>query len=343
MCGILISSQRVLNMAIVAGGGSSICPRLEPVKGVNIIVIAVGLVMMLLSAPAVHAQPRDTSDRPGANFEQYFKGRLGHYPVELHIKRHGDNLTGQYIQRFKFRQRSIPLSGYIDRQGQLHLDGKGIFKGKMENGRIKGFWYRSEDSREKYRFTLHPKNPPYHQPKYWINRQLKGSNSIRIPREASLQMVERNAIFKGRLLQLQSIQEIPQHLEACYRIDLPTPDSSILDRLKLELAVYNDIDSLDQLMPLDTAAGMAADSLLLDDKSVEVVSLQEGTTSGSYHSKLYFYRNDQSEQAFLGHLFFYYTNPWVYGNPYSKQDYGGPHITDMNRLIEMVEMIIASL
>jgi hypothetical protein len=277
------------------------------------------------------------------NFEGYFIGHLGHYPIELYLEKKDQQLSGRYIQRFKSRQRSIELTGFVEEGGQLHLNGKGIFTGKWTNGQIEGFWYRSADSKEKYPFTLKRKDPPYYASDYWMTKKLSEGVQMSIPRESTLHSTDTSDLFNGRMIRSHSIKKDAQILNQAYTIQFPVRDSSIVSHLNLELAVYQGVDSLRQLLPADSPISFSVEELSLDDKTISLLEFEEGTASGSYRSKLYFYKQPGNQRSFLFHLFYSYTNPWIYGNPYSKDDYEGPRITDMNRLVEIVEMIIASV
>jgi len=304
-----------------------------------------GVLMILILAagltfPSQGGQPPSRQDD---DFKRYYTGRLGHYPIELYIEKHQKNLSGKYIQRFKLRQRSIKLSGYIDQQGRIHLEGKGLFTGSFQDGQIKGFWYRSQDSREKYPFVLRKKSPDYYSGDFWLVRTLPTGDQLKIPRKAELKRVETGELFSGRMSGLHPINKDTARLQAGYVIHLPIEDSSIISGFSLEMGVYRGIDSLPQLFPGDTTAVRASEPLRLDNRTVRLLGFEEGTTGGSYHSKLYFFQGPGKEKTYLFILSYSYTNPWVYGNPYSRQEYEGPHINDMNRLIEIVETIIDSL
>ncbi|MBS3777040.1 MAG: hypothetical protein KGY70_17715 [Bacteroidales bacterium] len=281
--------------------------------------------------------------RQEGDFKRHYTGRLGYYPIELYMEKQQKNLSAEYIQRFKIRQRSIALTGYIDQQGQLHLEGKGIFTGSIQDGRITGYWYRSQDSREKYPFELEQKSPDYYSQDYWTFHKLDSDERLKIPRNSNISRLKPGELFSGRMSQLHPVKKDTAFLQAGYAIDIPIQDSSIVSRFSLELGVYSSIDSLWQLLPGDTSTARAAKSLVLDGNKVDLLGFEEGTTGGSYHSKLYFLQGQGEKYAYLFHLSYSFTNPWVYGNPYSKDDYEGPLINDMNRLIEIVEMIIASL
>ena len=303
-------------------------------------------VLMILFWGMGFAMP-SRADQPPAgqqgDFKGYYTGRLGHYPIELYIEKQKNNLSGRYIQRFKVRQRSIELTGYMDRQSRFHMEGKGIFTGTIENGRIKGYWYRSQDSREKYPFELEKKSPDYYSQDYWTFHKIHGGARVKIPRNSHVRTLGQEELFSGRMSQLHPVNKDSTHLQAGYAIDIPIHDSSIVSRFNLELGVYQGIDSLYRLLPGDTTTARAAESLQLENRTVHLLGFEEGTTGGSYHSKLYFFNDPSAKQAYLFCLSYSFTNPWIYGNPYSKDEYGGPHINDMNRLIEIAEMIIDSL
>ena len=296
----------------------------------------------VLNASARHSDARQADTLPD-DLKGYYTGRLGCYPIELYIEKDQQNLKGRYIQRYSIGQRSIDLSGYVDRQGQLHLEGKGIFIGTLKDGRFEGLWHRAQDSREKYPFELHEKDPDYYGSDYWTAHPLASGGQIKIPRNSSVERLPVDELFSGRISQLQSIVKDTAYLQQGYRIDLPVQDSAIVSRLKLELGVYRGIDSLQQLLPKEPAAVRAAEILRLDDKQVRLLGFEEGTTGGSYRSMLYFFRSAGNPQAYLFNLSFSYTNPWVYGNPYSKEEYEGPPVNDINRLVEIAEMIVGQL
>jgi len=281
---------------------------------------------------------------PGQNedFKACFKGRLGQYPVELFIEKQNSTVSGRYIQRFKSGQRSIELTGYIDAQGQIHLNGKGIFTGRMEGDTFEGVWYRSEDSREQYPFTLTRKDPDYNTESFWQRKTLETGGQLDLPRDAGIKAVSSDSLFSGRWARLHPLEVDAFPVEGAYRIQLPVEDTSIVSGFSLELGVYADADSIKQLLENDSSYVCGIRELELQGKKVELMSYEEGTTSGSHHSNFYFYRLPEQDRAYLFHLFYSYTNPWIYGNPYSKDDYQGPYINDMNRLIEIVEMIVTS-
>ena len=223
------------------------------------------------------------------------------------------------------------------------MNGKGLFIGTLSNGKFEGYWYRSEDSREKYPFVLKQKQPSYYLDHYWVSKSIAGGIKLKLPREARLAVADTGDLLRGHMPYVQSIPRDEKVFEKGYRIHLPLEDSTIVSRFELEMAVYRDIDSLQQLLPVDTTASYPITELKLNDKRLEIFSYEEGTMEGSYQSTLYFYHDSVSHRSFLFHLSYSYTNPWVYGNPYSNEEYEGPYINDMNRLIEIVEMIIASL
>jgi hypothetical protein len=281
--------------------------------------------------------PEDDDSRDG-----YFKGRLGHYPIELHIERQNNSLNGTYIQRFKVRQRTIELTGYLDPEGRLHLSGKGIFTGRIQGDTFEGVWFRSEDSREKYPFTLKRKDPDYDSKSYWIRKTLESGNTLNIPHDASIKSLSADSLFNDRWAGMHPLRFNAWPLKGSYRIQLPVEDSSIVSGFNLQLGIYVDADSLKQMLKTDSSHVCKVRELTLNDKKVELISYEEGTSSGSHHSNFYFYKPPEQKQAYLFHLYYSYTNPWMYGNPYSKEDYRGPHINDMNRLIEIVERIVTS-
>jgi len=301
------------------------------------------MILFLATGFAIASRADHPPDGPQQGFKRHYTGRLGHYPIELYIEKDQKNLTAEYIQRFKVRQRSIALTGYIDQKGQLHLEGKGIFTGSIQEGQLKGYWYRSQDSREKYPFVLEKKAPDYYSQDYWTQQKIISGARLKIPHKGHVKKLQTRELFSGRMSQLHPVKKDSAFLQAGYAIDIPIHDSSIVSRFRLELGVYSGIDSLYQLLPGDTATARAGETLVLNDKQVELLGFEEGTTGGSYHSKLYFLQGQEGKYSYLFHLSYSFTNPWVYGNPYSKDEYGGPYINDMNRLIEIVEMIVSGL
>ena len=299
-------------------------------------VFALGVVLCSFS-PAEALTPGEDED-----FNGYFKGRLGHYPIELYLEKQNNSLKGDYIQRFKIRQPTIELTGYIDPQGRLHLSGKGIFTGRIKRDTFEGVWYRSEDSREKYPFTLIRKDPDYDSESYWQENKLETGNKLDIPHNASIKSLSVDSLFSDRWAGMHPLHFNAYPLKGAYRIELPVEDSSIVSGFNLQMGIYADADSLEQMLENDSSYACKVRELELNDKKVELISYEEGTSSGSHHSNFYFYRLPERNEAYLFHLFYSYTNPWMYGNPYSKEDYQGPYINDMNRLIEIVEKIVTS-
>lgn len=301
------------------------------------------LLFVLLNASAtLLAQTGNPPDQNHQAFSASYTGRLGHYPIELYIERDEKNLAGKYIQRFKLHQRSIPLKGYIDQKGQMHLDGKGIFTGSFQNDKIKGFWYRSADSREKYPFVLSKKKPSYYSSSYWKNVRLASGGSLKIPSEGSISKLDPDRLFQGRMLRTDSIRKDSGNFVGGYDINIPIRDSSLVSRFNLHLGVYRDIDSLRQVLYVDSATTLPAEKLTVNSKQLVLLGYEEGTAGGSRHSRFYFYASSQNPYAFLFHFSFSFANPWIYGNPYSESDYEGPYINDLNRMIEVVEMISVS-
>jgi hypothetical protein len=307
-------------------------------SGIRLIgwVLAMGFILGTFDQAGAFAPGQD-EDSQG-----YFKGRLGHYPIELYIDQQNNSLNGSYIQRFKLRQRTIELSGYIDPQGQVHLSGKGIFTGRIEGDTFEGVWFRSEDSREKYPFTLSRKDADYYAESYWQEKNLETGGKLDIPGNASIKSLSADSLFSDRWAGMHPLNLDAYPLKGSYRIQLPVEDSSIVSGFNLQLGIYADADSLKQMLKNDSSHVCKVRELQLHDKKVELISYEEGTSSGSHHSNFYFYSLPERKEAYLFHLFYSYTNPWIYGNPYSKEDYQGPYINDMNRLIEIVEMIVTS-
>ncbi len=316
----------------------------NPIKIFQSNLLPAGLVLFVLlnTCATLFADPGDPPDQNNQASSAFYSGRLGHYPIELYIERDQKNLEGKYIQRFKLHQRSIPLTGYIDQKGQLHLDGKGIFTGSFQNGVIKGFWYRSADSREKYPFVLSPKDPSYYSSSYWKNVGLDSDGRLKIPSAGSISTLDSHRLFQSRTLRADSIRKDSGVFLGGYDIHIPIRDSSLVSRFNLHMGVYRDIDSLRQLLPQDSATTLPAERINVNSKQVVLLGYEEGTAGGSRHSRLYFYSKPQSPYAYLFHLSFSFANPWMYGNPYSEGDYEGPYINDLNRMIEMVEMIAVS-
>lgn len=308
----------------------------------NLLPAGLVLFVLLNASATLLAQTGNPPDQSNQAFSASYTGRLGHYPIELYIERDQKNLEGKYIQRFKLHQRSIRLTGYIDQKGQLHLDGKGIFTGSFKNGNIEGFWYRSADSREKYPFVLSKKDPSYYSSSYWKNVSLSAGGNLKIPSESSISRLDRDRLFQVSMLLTDSIRKDSGIFMGGYDIDIPIRDSSLVSRFNLHLGVYRDIDSLRQLLPLDSATTLPAEKIKVNSKQLVLMGYEEGTAGGSRHSRFYFYSGPQTPFAYLFHLSFSFANPWIYGNPYSKGDYGGPYINDLNRIIEVVEMISAS-
>jgi hypothetical protein len=300
------------------------------------------LLVLLNASAMLIAQTANPPGQSNQDFSAFYTGRLGHYPIELYIEREEKNLEGKYIQRFKLHQRSIRLKGYIDQNGQMNLEGKGIFTGTPQNGMIKGFWYRSADSREKYPFVISKKEPSYYRSSYWKNVGLASGGSLKIPSEGSIRTLDADRIFQGRMLRTDSIRKDSGNFVGGYDINIPIRDSSLVSRFSLHLGIYSDIDSLRQVLYVDSATTLPAEKIEVNSKQLVLLGYEEGTAGGSRHSRFYFYTSPQNPYAFLFHLSFSFANPWVYGNPYSESDYEGPYINDLNRMIEVVEMISVS-
>src|SRR6056297_3462605 len=148
-----------------------------------------GWILLLWLPLVLHGTAKAWPHGEDEDFQAYFKGRLGHYPIELYIEKHSRTVSGRYIQRFKSGQRSIELTGYIDPQEQIHLNGKGTFTGRIEGDTLEGVWHRSADSREKYPFTLIKKDPDYYTDSYWQRKTLGTGSELDLPRGAGIKAV----------------------------------------------------------------------------------------------------------------------------------------------------------
>jgi hypothetical protein len=275
-------------------------------------------------------------------FEQYFTGRLGQYPIELLLKRDGNQLAGNYIQRFRHEQRKISLEGEINDEGKFKVKGKGIFTGKLSDGKLSGHWYRSEDSREKYPFRLEVKNPDYYDEDYWKSAFL-GENGIKIPINTEINEIDKEQFLNDQTVLCQDLLKKTDLLETTYSISFPLEDSSIVTKFYLEVGLYQHTDSLREFLPSDSVIRYHLSSSVLDGVHFQSLSHSEGDTGGSNNSRLYFYKETSNDRAWLFHLFYSYSNPWTYGNPYSEEEYDGPFINDLNRLVEIAETILGSL
>ena len=102
----------------------------------------------------------------------FYKGTVGKESVQVTLKQKGQEITGQYFYEKDSKVgisdwREIQLAGTINPQGELKLteteiisDGKrekkyetGIFKGKVDSGKISGRWQNPKSTQE-YPFRL---------------------------------------------------------------------------------------------------------------------------------------------------------------------------------------------
>lgn len=274
----------------------------------------------------------------------YYDGRLGHYPIELYIEKEGDQLSGYYVQRYKHEQRNIDLEGEIDQQGSFKLKGQGIFSGRINNGEISGYWYRSEDSRERYSFSLSEKKPEYYSEGFWRKIELHNGVNLKIPVNSEVAEIDKDQFMNNRMVLNQDFDRKTSQMEQVLSISFPIQkDSSIVSKFYLEIASYEGLDSLSDFLPDDTLVHCNTGEMVLGKNNLQWLSYEEGDTGGSYNSRIYFYRDSGANKSIMFHLFYSYANPWMYGNPYSQEEYEGPYINNLNSLVEIAEMIIGSI
>jgi hypothetical protein len=274
---------------------------------------------------------------------KYYTGRLGYYPIELYLDKNGKQLNGAYIQRYMHDQQKIELYGEIDKHGKFKLKGNGIFSGHISNGQITGYWYRSEDSREQYPFSLKEKKTDYHAEDLWESFSLQEGSVLQIPSDAQADTLACDKFMNNQMALCQELDKKTDNIQSVNEICFSIPDSSIVSKFSLEIAVYKNIDSLSTFLPHDTIGRYRIDSMVINGKTFQFFSYGEGTTDGSYNSKIYFITPSAGKYSYLFHLFYAYANPWIYGNPYSKEEYDGPYINNLNHLVEFAEHIIGSI
>ena len=274
---------------------------------------------------------------------KYYTGRLGFYPIELYLEKNGNQLIGSYIQRYRHDQQKIELYGEIDKQGKFKLKGNGIFSGHIANGQITGYWYRSEDSREQYPFSLKEKNTDYHTDDQWKSFSLHEGPVLQIPSDAQVDTIAHDKFMNNQMALCQEMEKKNSKMQSVYEICFSIPDSAIVSKFALDIAVYQKVDSLSTFLPHDTIGRYRIDRTVINGRTFQFLSYGEGTTEGSYNSKIYFITPSSGRYSYLFHLFYAYANPWIYGNPYNKEEYDGPYINDLNHLVEFAEYIVGSI